>query len=98
MKPLTEIKEIIAAHKPELAEKFGVSEIGIFGSVVRGEARDDSDLDILVEFDRPISLFGFIDLEYHLKELLDAVKVDLVQKSGLKKYIGMRVLREVQYV
>ncbi len=98
MKSLAEIKAIIAQHKPELAENYGVAEIGIFGSVVRGEARDDSDLDILVEFDQPIGLFGFIDLECHLQELLDNVKVDLVQKSGLKKYIGRRVLGEVQYV
>ncbi len=98
MKPLTEIKSILHSHKAELAEKYGVSEIGIFGSVVRGEAREDSDVDVLVEFDKSVGLFGFIDLECYLQELLDNTKVDLVQKSGLKKYIGRRVLSEVQYV
>jgi predicted nucleotidyltransferase len=98
MKPIEEIQTIIREHKPELAERFGVSEIGVFGSLVRGEARDDSDVDILVEFGRPVTLFGFIDLETYLQQLLDIEKVDLVQKSGLKRYIGSHILREVQYV
>jgi uncharacterized protein len=98
MKPLAEIKSIIASHKPEFAEKYGVVEIGVFGSVVRGDASIDSDIDVLVEFNKPIGLFGFIDLEMYLQELLDHEKVDLVQKSGLKKYIGIHVLQEVQYV
>jgi len=98
MKPLQEIRDILRQHKSELADEFGVSEIGIFGSVVRGEACDDSDVDVLVEFDKPVTLFGFIDLEYYLQQLLDVKKVDLVQKSGLKRYIGSHILREVQYV
>jgi uncharacterized protein len=97
MKSLAEIKSIVQSHKSELAEKYGVAEIGIFGSVVRGEAREDSDVDVLVEFNRPIGLFAFIDLEFRLQDLIGN-KVDLVQKSGLKKFIGQRVLSEVQYV
>jgi uncharacterized protein len=97
MKSLAEIKSIVQSHKGELAEKYGVAEIGIFGSVVRGEAREDSDVDVLVEFNRPIGLFAFIDLEFRLQDLIGN-KVDLVQKSGLKKFIGQRVLSEVQYV
>ena len=49
-KSLDEIKEIIRKHKKELREKYNVKEIGIFGSIVRGEAREGSDVDILVEF------------------------------------------------
>jgi len=97
MKSLAEIKFIVQSHKGELAEKYGVAEIGIFGSVVRGEAREGSDVDVLVEFNRPIGLFTFIDLEFRLQDLIGN-KVDLVQKSGLKKFIGLKVLREVQYV
>ncbi len=98
MKPLNEIKEIIRGHKSELAEEFGVSEIGIFGSVVRGEARDDSDVDVLVEFSRPIGLIRFMSLEYHLEKLFGGIKVDLVSKKALKPYIGKVILQEVQYV
>ena len=49
-KTLDEIKEIIGKHKKELREKYNVKEIGIFGSIVRGEAKEGSDVDILVEF------------------------------------------------
>lgn len=98
MKSIDEIQIIIREHKAELAERFGVSEIGVFGSVVRGEARDDSDVDVLVEFDKPVTLFEFIDLETFLQQLLDIEKIDLVQKSGLKRYIGGHILSEVQYV
>lgn len=98
MKPLNEIKEIIRDHKAELVDQFGVSEIGIFGSVVRGEARDDSDLDVLVEFSRPVGLIKFMSLESYLEQLMGGTKVDLVSRKALKPYIGRVILREVQYV
>ena len=98
MKPLNEIKEIIREHKLELAEEFGVSEIGIFGSVARGDAREDSDVDVLVEFSRPIGLIRFMSLEYYLEELFGGSKVDLVSRKALKPYIGKVILQEVQYV
>lgn len=98
MKPLNEIKQIIREHKVELADDYAVSEIGIFGSVVRGEAREDSDVDVLVDFSRPIGLIRFMSLEYHLQELLGGTKVDLVARKALKPYIGKVILQEVQYV
>lgn len=98
MKPLYELKEIIREHKPELSDEFGVAEIGIFGSVVRGEAREDSDVDVLVEFNRPIGLIKFMSLEYYLEQLFGGVKVDLVTRKALKPYIGSVILQEVQYV
>ena len=98
MKPLNEIKEIIRDHKVELCQDFGVSEIGIFGSVVRGEAREDSDVDVLVEFDRPIGLIKFMTLENYLEQLFGGTKVDLVARKALKPYIGRVILQEVQYV
>jgi len=98
MKPLNEIKEIIRDHRAELVEEFGVAEIGVFGSVVRGEAREDSDVDVLVDFSRPIGLIRFMRLEYHLQELFGGIKVDLVSRKALKPYIGKVILQEVQYV
>ena len=97
MKTFSEIKAIIELHKPELADKYGVAEIGVFGSVVRGETRDDSDVDVLVEFNRPTGFIGFMDLSFYLEELFGS-KVDLVTKNALKPFIGQRILREVQYV
>ncbi len=98
-KSLDEIKKILKKHEKELKEKYGVKEIGIFGSLVRGEAKKESDLDILVEFkpDAKISLLDFVELENYLSDLL-GVKVDLVEKSALKPRIGKRILNEVVYI
>lgn len=97
MVKLTQIKEKIASRKASMNKEFKVKEIGIFGSYVRGEQKKKSDIDILVEFSEPISLFRFIDLEFYLEGLLGA-KVDLVSKGALKPHIGKRILQEVAYV
>jgi len=93
---LAEIKEILVKQKPYLAEKYGVVEIGVFGSYVRGEQRPDSDLDILIELTDPpqISLLGLVNLENHLSDLL-GLKVDVALKKNLKRRIGQRILQEV---
>lgn len=95
-KELVEIQRILKREKPFLAEKFGLKEIGVFGSYVRREEREDSDLDILVEFEKPlrIDLIGFIELEHYLSDRLK-IKVDLVMKDDLKPRIGERILAEV---
>lgn len=80
--------------KPALAERYGVESIGVFGSYVRGEAEPESDLDVLVEFTTPPSLFQFVRMKDELTELL-GVPVDLVMKSALKPAIGKMILREV---
>jgi predicted nucleotidyltransferase len=97
MKTLEEIKKILEEYKETLREKYGVKEIGIFGSYVRKETKRASDVDILVEFDRTIDLLEFISLEDHLKGILK-VKVDLVMKDALKPRIGKCILREVVYI
>ncbi len=79
---------------PELTEQYNVATLEIFGSYVRHEQRKDSDLDILVTFSKPPSLFKFVRLENYLSDLLD-VKVDLVMKDSLKPAIGKHILREV---
>lgn len=85
----------LQAHLPELQRDYGVRALWVFGSYVRGEETPTSDLDVLVEFDdRPLSLFKFIELEYHLSDLL-GVRVDLVEKRGLKPAIGQHILAEV---
>jgi len=93
-KPLDEVKEIIQKHKKELKEKYGVKEISIFGSLVREEAREDSDVDILVEFEKPTGFFKFLELEEYLSNLIGR-KVDLVSKKALKPHIGKYILEEV---
>ena len=89
-----EFARVLRTHLPELKDRYGVKTLGIFGSHVRGEEREDSDLDVLVEFNRSIGLFGFVRLELYLSVLL-GVQVDLVTTRALKRRIGKRILQEV---
>ncbi len=93
MKKLEEIVQILREHKGELAQRYGVRELAIFGSYVRGEATPESDLDILVEFDDPPGFFRFLQLEQYLSELL-GVRVELVTRQALKPHIGQHILQE----
>src|SRR3970282_806159 len=91
---LARLRQQLQAHLPELAQHYRVKSLGLFGSYVRHEQTPQSDLDVLVEFDEPPSLFQFIRLEQRLSDVL-RVKVDLVMKDSLKPAIGRHILREV---
>ena len=92
-----EIKELLQKNKPIFREQYGLKDIGIFGSYVRGEQVAESDLDILVELEKPIGFVKFIRLENALSQLL-GVRVEIVTKKALKPHIGKRILEEVRYV
>jgi len=92
-----EIIKIIRNSKPEMESHYGVQQLGLFGSYLRENQRKNSDIDILVTFNRDIDLFDFLDLREYLESRLH-VKVDLVMKSALKPAIGKRILSEVEYV
>jgi hypothetical protein len=94
MQDVESIKRTLLQHKAELRDRFKVKNIGVFGSYVRGEQNRQSDVDVLVEFEQPIGLFEFMDLEMYLSNLL-GVKVDLVSKKALKPHIGEHILKEV---
>ena len=98
MKGVEEIKAYLEKKKPFL-EKFGITEIGIFGSYVKGTETSNSVIDILISIRKPsrIGLLELIEIENQLSNELDT-RVDLVVKSGLKPAIGSRILREVQYI
>lgn len=91
MKTLEEIQQWLVLHRSVLQERYHVRELGIFGSYVRQEQTETSDVDVLVEFSETPSLLKFINLENYLSDNL-GVKVDLVHKSGLKPRIGDRIL------
>jgi len=76
--------------------KFGVSRIGLFGSWVRGEAKPQSDIDVLVEFDHP-GFDRYMELKFFLEELLGR-DVDLVLADTLKEQIKPKIIKEVRYV
>jgi predicted nucleotidyltransferase len=94
---LDDIRRELAAMLPELRQRYPVSYLGVFGSWVRGEQTADSDLDLLVDFDGSIDLFAYARLQEEIGRRL-ALRVDLVQRSGLKPAIGANILREVQPV
>jgi predicted nucleotidyltransferase len=91
---LKDINTILHSHREEISQEYGVIEIGVFGSYVRGESTDNSDVDILVSFDKPLGFFKFLELEERLSEWLGA-PVDLVTKNALKPHIGNHILNEV---
>jgi predicted nucleotidyltransferase len=92
--------EVIARLRAEEAffRSLGVSRLGLFGSFQRGDARAESDVDLLVEFEPGRKTFdSFMNLGFFLESLLGR-RVELVTPESLSPYIGPRILREVQYV
>jgi len=97
MKTLGEVKKTIKKHKAELEEKYKVSEIGIFGSFVRGSQKKRSDIDILVDFGELPDVFLLIDLEDYLRKILKK-KVDLVRKGAIRPDLKEIISKEVVYI
>jgi predicted nucleotidyltransferase len=100
MNPETEhYREQLRAMLPELADRFGVAELGLFGSRVRGDHRPDSDLDVLVTFQpgRTPGLIRFGELEAQIADRLGVV-VDLVPSDSLRPHVEPSVRREVVYL
>jgi hypothetical protein len=93
MKTLDEIRTIIGQHRDVIAEKYGVVVVGVFGSYVRGEQRRRSDLDLLADILRPVSLLELVGAEIYLGEILGA-KVDLVPKRDVREELRETILKE----
>mgnify|MGYP005842904353 CR=1 FL=1 len=83
---------ILEQHREEL-RRFGVKSLALFGSAARGEGGPESDLDILVEFYRPVGLFAFLRLQNRLAEIMGR-QVDLVTPQALKPPLRERILQE----
>ena len=90
------VVEILNQYQTELQE-MGVKSLTLFGSVARDEASLESDVDLLVEFNRPMGLFGLIEIQTRLEELL-GVKVDLGTMDSLKHSIRENVLKDCYHV
>ena len=91
-----EVLKILDEHRSQV-NKFGVKSLAVFGSVARDEARSDSDVDVLVEFDPPPTFERYMDLKFYLEELLGCT-VDLGTPSTLKPRIRPRIQAEALYV
>ncbi|MGC8734821.1 MAG: nucleotidyltransferase family protein [bacterium] len=96
MKTIDEIKRILSEHKQEIRQKYGVRIIGIFGSYARGEQKETSDVDILVELEKPIGL-KFFELWDYIEELLGC-EVDLVRQKILREEIRDDILKEIALI
>ena len=97
MSYLTDIKDSLLTIKPVLTNKFHVSSIGLFGSIVRDDfSPSSSDIDIIVDFDKPIGI-EFVDLAEFIENKLQK-KVDLVSKKGIKDKYLSQFESEIVYV
>lgn len=87
---------ILEQEKENIKKIYPIQRIGIFGSLARGEETKRSDVDVLVEFTKPVSFFEFLHLRYELERLFSR-RVDMVTKKALKPAIREEILRDVQY-
>ncbi len=94
---LDSVLEILRKHKPEFEQKYGITEIGVFGSIARGEAREESDVDVVVKMKKP-DLFFMV----HIKEELEGeyqTAVDIIQyRDKMNSFLKQRIDREAVYV
>lgn len=96
MASLQSIRKILQLHKSRLISTYGLKNIAIFGSYSRNQQNDASDLDILVEFSRPVGI-EFIDLAEELEVLLN-IKVDLVSRNGVRPEYFQQIESDLNYV
>lgn len=89
----TQTVQLLTQHKPELARRFGVSQLALFGSSARDEACPDSDVDVLVSFDGPATSKRFFGVQFYLEDLLGR-PVDLVTDKALRAELRPHVERE----
>jgi hypothetical protein len=92
-----QIVDFLRSHKEDMIRKYGVKKIGLFGSYARNEAKEDSDIDIVVEMDSHQILRNFFALEQYLKEHLQK-NVDLGTESSIRPGAVKRIMKEVIYV
>lgn len=88
---------LLAQHKPELQRRFGVTDLALFGSTVRDNARNDSDVDILVDFDGPATSKRYFGVQFYLEDLFGC-PVDLVTQKALRPELRPFVEREAMHV
>ena len=89
----TAVLQMLAEHKAHLARHFGVTGLALFGSTVRGDAREDSDVDVLVSFDGPATSERYFGVQFYLEDLLGR-PVDLVTEKALRPQLRPNIERE----
>lgn len=92
-----EALQLLAQHKPELIRRFGITDLALFGSVVRDSARPDSDVDVLVSFDGPATSARYFGVQFYLEDLLGC-PVDLVTDKALRPQLRPYIERDAIHV
>lgn len=87
------VLQMLAEHKAHLARHFGVTGLALFGSTIRGDAREDSDVDVLVSFDGPATSERYFGVQFYLEDLLGR-PVDLVTEKDLRPQLRPYIERE----
>lgn len=90
------ILQKLSTIKPVLHQKYGVSELALFGSYSRDEQTSESDIDIMVDFDKPVGI-EFFDVVYLLKDLFEAAEVQIVSKKAIKEKYYNRLKEDLLY-
>ncbi|MHB9101397.1 MAG: nucleotidyltransferase family protein [Sulfuricella sp.] len=92
-----EALQLLAQHKPELIRRFGITDLALFGSVVRDSARPDSDVDVLVSFDGPATSARYFGVQFYLEDLLGC-PVDLVTDKALRPQLRPYIEKDAIHV
>ena len=92
-----QVLQLLTRHKPVLAERFGLTELALFGSVVRGTAHADSDIDVLVAFDGPATSQRYFGVQFYLEDLFGC-PIDLVTEKALRAELRPFIEKEAVHV
>jgi predicted nucleotidyltransferase len=93
-----DVLQKLQAERDKLRERYGVASLALFGSTARDEAGPDSDVDVLVEFGRPITLFDLVAVQQYLERSLGVRRVDLVPRDSVYPAFRDDILGEALYV
>ena len=92
-----EVLQLLAQHKAELVRQFGITELALFGSTARDEARDDSDIDVMVNFDGRSTAKRYFGVQFYLEDLLGC-PVDLVQEGVIRPELKPYIEKDLIHV
>lgn len=93
----TQVLKLLTQHKAALAQRFGVTDLALFGSTVRNTARPDSDVDVLIAFDGPATSARYFGVQFYLEDLLGC-RVDLVTDKALRPELRPYIEKEALHV
>ena len=92
-----EVLQLLTQHKPELIRRFGITDLALFGSTARDEAQEDSDIDVMVEFEGRSTAKRYFGVQFYLEDLLKH-PVDLVQKGVVRQELKPYIERDLIHV